>query len=318
MSRLLAEHLTLLGAKVTVVTNTPGEGSFPYSVVRGPTAKQLHTLGRKSDVILQSNISLKTLLPLFLSIKPIVIIHHTWITRTDGRRAWQDYLKLLALPFCHNVSVSHAIASAIPVKSSIINNPFEASEFAPFHDLDKDREIVFLGRLVSDKGCDQAIRAIGLLKDRGLNARLSIIGDGPERMSLATLANDLGVTDRVTFLGPLTIGRGREVARHKVMIIPSRWAEPFGLVALEGISAGCAVVAAAQGGLADAVGNCGLLFSNGDLSSMTNHLEELLTNDSHRNLLTGRSSEHLEHFQPDVVAKKYLKLFETLVKTTSP
>ena len=46
------------------------------------------------------------------------------------------------------------------------------------------------------------------------------------------------------------------------MVIPSRCAEPFGLVALGGIASGCAIVASDQGGLPDAEGPCGLYFPN--------------------------------------------------------
>ncbi len=66
---------------------------------------------------------------------------------------------------------------------------------------------------------------------------------------LQALTVQLGLTQQVEFLGSMQEGRGLIVARHRVMAIPSVWAEPFGVVALEGASAGCALVASSQGGL---------------------------------------------------------------------
>jgi glycosyltransferase involved in cell wall biosynthesis len=95
------------------------------------------------------------------------------------------------------------------------------------------------------------------------------------------------------------------------MVVPSIWAEPFGVVALEGLAAGCVLAASAKGGLPDAVGPCGLLFPNGDVKAMTAALKGLLTNSSLREKLMSERSSHLERFQPEAVAKRYHEVFES-------
>lgn len=315
VSRILAEQFCRLGSTVTVVTHTPGEETDgTYKVMRRPSLKKLRELAGNSDIIFQSNISLKTLLPLLFTRKPIVITHHGRLERVSGRRGWQDVLKRSLLFRCSNVAISHAVAADLPVKSVVIEDPFEPGEFTDPGNGLRDKDMVFLGRLVSDKGCDLALRALAILKQEELNPSFTVIGDGPEMPALKQLAAELGLTDQVDFLGTIREGRGKIVARHRIMIVPSIWEEPFGVVALEGIAAGCAVVASQGGGLPEAVGPCGILFPNGDVEGLASAMKDLMTCSSLRHQLATRRNHHLEHFQPEAVARRYLEVFESALR----
>jgi glycogen(starch) synthase len=312
---MLADQCSRLGESVTLVTGTPGESfSGRYEIVRSPSLKRIQQLGRTTDIVFQNNISLKTLLPLLPNRKPVVICHQTWLTRTNGKRSWQDYLKLGILPICRNIAISNAMAASLPTKSVVIPNPFEIGEFTGAQDTPRTKDLVFLGRLVSDKGCDLALHALSLLKTEGLRPSLSIIGDGPELPALQRLTEALALSEQVSFLGSIREGRGREVARHKIMLVPSRWAEPFGVVALEGLAAGCAVVASSAGGLPEAVGPCGSLFPNGDAGAMAAAIKGLLTTPHLRERFRDQSAEHLERFKPEAVAEKYLSVFRSALR----
>ena len=314
VSQLLAEEFTRCGTEVTVVTTTPGSvGEFAYEVVRQPSVMQLRHLASRTDVFFQNLISLRTLIPVLDQRKPIVVTHASWIRRPNGTRGWENYIQLLAVRACHNVSISKAIADALPVESVIIGNPFDAVEFDGLRQRARDKDIVFLGRLVSDKGCDVLFRALGELRTRGLRPSVTIIGDGPERPGLASLCEELGLTKQVEFLGALRQGRGEVVARHHIMAIPSLWHEPFGVVALEGVASGCALVASSGGGLPDAVGPCGLLFPNGDVGALADALARLLTETTLRDQLVANGPAHLKRFHPTLIAEEYLSLFKELV-----
>jgi glycogen synthase len=316
VSKILADEFCRMGSSVTVATYSPGGPiDTPYEVLRNPSFGTLYELARHSDIGFQNNISLNMLSPLFAARTPIVVAHHTWISRTDGKRGWQDYLKLAVLRSCHNIAISNAMAASLPVKCEVIGDPFERGEFRDLGDEHRTRDLVFIGRLVSDKGCDLALRSLAILKRDGLRPSFSIIGDGPDAPALKQLARELGIEDQVTFLGAVREGRGRELARHKVMVVPSIWAEPFGVVALEGLAAGCAVVASSGGGLPDAVGPCGLLFPNGDVKAMAAAISDLLTNTSLRAKLLAESGPHLEQFRPETVAKRYLEVFQSALRT---
>ncbi len=298
------------------MTNTPGpDMSGPYKVFRRPSGIKLRQLARESDVIFQNLISLRALAPLILSRKPIVVTHQSWLRRTDGRRGLENYLKLLALRACHNVSISEAIAASLPVPSIVIGNPFDTREFEGLTDRPRDRDIVFLGRLVSDKGCDLLLYALGKLKAKGLTPSLTVVGDGPEMPALKALAAELGLNAQVEFLGAVRGGRGQIVARHRIFAIPSRFAEPFGVVGLEGVASGCAVVASAEGGLPDAVGPCGIYFPNGDAEGLASALEQTLTDSALCARLISGGAAHLRKFQPEVIAGRYLDLFRGLISS---
>lgn len=308
---VLAEQWSRLGAVVTVATQTPGgRTSTEYEIVRQPSLSRLRTLAGQSDLLFQNNISLRTLMPLLPSRKPIVVTHHGMLVRGNGRRGWQERLKCAMLPFCKNISISNAVAQALPVQSTIIHDPFEPDEFAHPLTPERSRDIVFLGRLVSDKGCELALRALAILKREGICPTFTVIGDGPEMPKLRRTTAGLGLSDQVVFKGAIREGRGREVAQHKIMVIPSDWEEPFGVVALEGLAAGCAIAASKAGGLPEAVGPCGLLFPRGDSEALAAALKELLANSSLRQRLVSESLRHLEKFRPEKVARKYLEFFE--------
>jgi glycogen(starch) synthase len=314
VSRILAEEFAKAGASVTVVTKTPGaDMDAPYQVVRRPSLEAVRKLGNQCDVIFQSLISLRTLVPLSLTRKPVVIAHHSWMRRPDGTKGVETYIKLLAVRACHNVSISRAVADALPVQSTLIGNPFDDAEFRGFRDIPKTKDIVFMSRLVSDKGADLLLQALAILKAEGHTPSLTIIGDGPEKPMLQSLTTQLGLAQQVSFAGSIHEGRGRIVAQHRIMAIPSLWEEPFGVVALEGIASGCALVASSGGGLRDAVGPCGLLFPNGDKLALAVALRRVLAEPALCQEFVARGPAHLQAFQPSLIAARYLSLFKTLV-----
>ncbi len=316
VSALLAEQFSRLGATVTVVTDTPGDdrGHRDYTLVRRPSVLKLCGLARKSDIVFQSNISLRTALPLLFCGKPIVITHHGISTRADGSLGWQDRMKRAVFRLCVNLAISNAVADELSVKSTVVGNPFEASEFTAEDDSVRDKDLVFLGRLVSDKGCDIALRALAILKNEGTCATFTVIGEGPEMPKLQRLSTELGIADQVDFRGTIREGRGRELARHKVMVVPSTWAEPFGVVALEGLGAGCVLAASNEGGLPEAVGRCGLLFPKGNAEALAAAVKRLLTDARLRATLLAARSTHLARFQPETIAHRYLEIFESVLR----
>lgn len=104
------------------------------------------------------------------------------------------------------------------------------------------RRLLAMGRLHRNKGFDIALRALAQLP----SAHLSIAGEGPERAALESLAQELGVADRVAFLG-WRHDTGALLAAAEVFVCSSRH-EPLGNIVLEAWSAGRPVVAVASQG----------------------------------------------------------------------
>jgi glycosyltransferase involved in cell wall biosynthesis len=144
-----------------------------------------------------------------------------------------------------------------------------------------DPVFAYVGRLSPEKGVDILLRAFARLRERHATARLRIVGDGASRERLERLAASLGLDRRtVTFTGRLPGGEAeRTLADAWALVAPSRWAEPFGLVALEALVRGVPVVASATGGFARTVedGVTGLLFPNGDEEALHDRLEAIAT-----------------------------------------
>jgi len=309
VSNLLAREFVERGHEVRVVTQTPGNGDFPFAVIRQPGAFELIRQVRWCDVFLQNNISLRTLWPLLFVRRPLFIAHQTWITNPDGSVRWQHFLKRFVLRHATSFAISGAIAESLPVPSIRVGNPYDDEVFKGSPTELKKRELIFVGRLVSDKGASLLLDGLKLMTTK---PRLTIVGDGPERAALEKQTADSGLQAQVDFAG----SRHREqladaLREHEILVVPSLWQEPFGIVALEGIACGCVVIGSAGGGLAEAIGSCGVTFPNGDAPALADAMTRLLDDPAERHRLRQNAPGHLARFTPQAVAAVYL---ETMTK----
>ena len=139
---------------------------------------------------------------------------------------------------------------SVAAKGAAIYNGIDPERFADRTPHIHPRPYVLAyGRHTRKKGFDLLLEAFALSARTGLHADLLLAGDGEERPALEALARRLGLTDRVHFLGRVDPA---EVVRLLngclLLVVPSR-AEPFGIVALEGLAAGKPVVATRVGGM---------------------------------------------------------------------
>lgn len=312
----LAHEFFNLGHEVKLVSQIPATDSksFPFEVIRKPSWRKLLELTRWCDIYFQGCVSLKGILPLLIVPKPLVVSHQTWYSRLDGRLSWQDYLKLFATYFATNIAVSQAVAETLPAPSTVIPNSYSDEIFHQILESQRDKDLVFLGRLVSDKGADLLLQSLAKLKDMGLQPSLTIIGKGVEETQLRKQVKELKLDNQVTFVGIKVEHELAELLnRHKIMVVPSRWNEPFGIVALEGIACGCVVVGSEGGGLKDAIGSCGITFSNGNIDALTKILADLLTYPEKLLAYRKDTNKHLLRHQKKEVAKAYLRVMEAVV-----
>jgi glycosyltransferase involved in cell wall biosynthesis len=312
VGEVLAREYSNLGHEVIVVTQTAEETSLPFEVRRQPGLAELAALARWSDVVFHNNLSLRTAWPLLGIRRPWVVAHHTWIARTDGRVAAVDELKLKVVRAARNVAVSKAIAARLGAGTRIIPNPYRDGLFRQMNGAPKG-DVLFVGRLVSDKGVDVLLDALGTLKARGAPRHATIVGDGPERKPLEAQALRLGVD--AEFAG---VKRGEELVallnRHRLLVVPSRWEEPFGLVALEAMACGCVPVVARLGGLPEAIGPAGVTFEKEDAGGLAECIEELLGDEPRLEALRRAAPAHLERHRAGAVAREYLDVFEEALR----
>lgn len=136
--------------------------------------------------------------------------------------------------------------------------------------------IGFVGRLTGQKGVDVLLNAFAIVHRALPTARLLLIGDGPQRAALAALAGGLQISAAVHFAGWREDARA-QMAALNVLAIASRW-EGFGLVTLEAMQAGVAVVASRVSALPEIVldGETGLLVPAANAAKLAAALMALL------------------------------------------
>jgi glycosyltransferase involved in cell wall biosynthesis len=170
---------------------------------------------------------------------------------------------------CHiaytGAEVSKAIATSIP--------------------LTKDQvEVICVARLNHWKGQEYLIRAVGLLRDRGVIVRLSLVGDVYAheiqfREQLISLIETLDLKDAIQLLG-----ERRDVhhlmAQADIVVVPSALAEPFGIVVVEAMALGRPLIATDAGGPSEIVtsGHDGLLVALRDAPALAEAIDHLITN----------------------------------------
>ncbi len=161
-------------------------------------------------------------------------------------------------------------------KVRVVRCGIDTERFAAREPVEADGElrILYVGRLVAVKGQPVLLEALAGLGRRGVEARLTLVGEGPERASLERLAESLGVSDRVTFTGALSHDRvHEEYARANAFCLPS-FAEGVPVVLMEAMAIGLPVVTTRIAGIPELVedGVGGLLVRPG----RADELEEAL------------------------------------------
>ena len=323
VSEILATNFAGKGHMVELATWTEdtGEKEFPFKIVRKPGKLELIKLVSRADIIFENNPSLRLSWPNFFYSKPHVVAVHTWISRPDGTRNFVGNLKVGWLRRADRVIVcSSAIEKQEFPGGDIIGSPYDERSFYRREEIPKTDDFVFLGRLVPDKGAGFLIEAFHRLiserKAQGIQKglRLKIIGDGPERAALKKKITELDLEGYVKLRGALSgESLAVELNRHRYMIVPSLWKEPFGVVALEGMACGCIPIVADGGGLPEAIGDAGLTFKGGDVDSLASEIQRLLNDPDLERRLCDNAKDHLRKFSSRVITEKYLDVIQSVI-----
>ena len=310
---ILASTFTDFGHKVTLVCPTPVDSlnikKFDFNVIHRPHFNQFIKLIQCCDVYFQaSNLDLNGIWPMLFFRRRWLVLHHNFYS-TLNKNLLKNFLRRICAKFATHISASQYIAQHLFAPSFIIHNPYDNDVFYETPNVPRDKELVFLGRLEAEKGVDVLIKALSVLKVQGLKPRLTIIGFGSQEQNLRNQMRDLNLEIQIDFVG---IKTGLELARllnaHKILIVPSRYDEPFGVVALEGIACGCIVVASEGGGLKEAIGPCGVTFPNENEEALAECLIKFLSKPETMRRYRNNANQHLTRFKKRVVAETYLKL----------
>ena len=183
--------------------------------------------------------------------------------------------------------------------------------FVPDGSLRSRTEILFVGRLVPGKSADVLLNALPIILTSQPDVTLTVVGSGPERGKLVELARQLGVGQRVSFMGPVVHALlATHYRRATLLVLPSR-EEGFGLVLVEALGCGCPVVASDLPAIRDLLndGEGGRLFRTGDAENLATAAIELLEDEALRNALAEKGRQRvLSRYDWHSVANRYASL----------
>lgn len=200
-------------------------------------------------------------------------------------------------------------------RGAVVPNGVDPQETAPAlpFELPFDRFVLGLGRVVPKKGFDLLVDAFAQLAERHPGLGLVIAGDGPERSPLATRAETLGLTSRVALPGAL--GRGQvawAAANASVFVLPSR-IEPFGIVVLEALRAGCPVVVSSRGGATEIVRDevDGLVVDPTDVGALAAAIDRVLSVRGLAAALEAAGPRRAAEFSWAALRERYVDLYRS-------
>lgn len=261
---------------------------FPNGVVgtwlKGLTHRPLITTLHGTDVRLARSVGIAK--PLFRH----VVQHSTQVTAVS---------RWLADEAERVVSMQRPTVAPMPVATDL---------FSPGGQRTPAR-LLFVGRINTQKGIDHLLRSMSKMKTK---ATLDVVGDGPGRAAMMQLATDLGISDRVNWMGQLKQPQLVEYYRKaSVMVVPSV-DEGLGLAAVEALLCETPVVAFNSGGLTDVVrdGQTGVLVPPGDMQALAAALDEILASEERgRTLGVAGRIYALATFAPESVARRYAGIY---------
>jgi phosphatidylinositol alpha-mannosyltransferase len=273
---------------------------------------------------------LTPLLPwLFLVHARVPLVGTFHVHREGGHRLYaaaRPLLGRLIARLDHRIAVSAAarrtVARHFPGRYDIIPNGIDGERFrarspAPAGPAHGGPAILFVGRIEARKGLSYLVRALPAVRARVPAARLVVAGDGPERPAVERLVRALGLEAGVHFAGRVPDERlPAYFHAADVVCAPATGGESFGVVLLEAMAAGRAVVASAIAGYAELLGpsRAGLLVPPADPAALAQAIVRLLQDETLRRALGERARTVAQTYDWRVLVGRIEDIYLRLVR----
>jgi glycosyltransferase involved in cell wall biosynthesis len=188
-------------------------------------------------------------------------------------------------------SVQGPPADQTPLPAELVDKPF----------------ILFVGDIRPEKGVAILAEAVKEMRTRGDNTPLVIVG---ERMSA-----EIALPPETFELGPVPNPVVKALWRQATIgVVPSLWPEPFGLVAIEAMEAGCALVASDVGGLSEILADDrGSLVPPGDVDRLASAMIDLLSDGERRSAQAAKALDSMKRFEVDRIVDRIEAEYQQLV-----
>jgi glycogen(starch) synthase len=326
VSASLARGWQAAGHTVLVVSDTPAppgfDSSSPFPVLRHPTWADWRRIAREYELVVSNGFALRHLLKWLVSGVRFWWIHQMIVAwRYPADTPWHRKLRwgsrriirpaLARLARGGNVFISQAIrADVATVDGPVIYNPI-ATHFRPMPEVPRAADFGFFGRMWLPKGQDVLLRALAQCRDAGHRFTLDLYGDGEHLERIRQVASDLKLDDTVRFVS--AVG-GEELVRAMnsvgVIVVPSTWEEPMGVVAVEAMACGKCVIGSNKGGLGEVLNGWMPTFDNGSVEQLRDLMIRLGTSAAERTVYEAVACKRAADFSLEKVAAQYVSLFQ--------
>jgi glycosyltransferase involved in cell wall biosynthesis len=284
-------------------------------------------LGLKSfDLIVEDLCKLPFYSPRWSDTPVLVIVPHLF-----GTTAYREVALPLALYVnllekliprvyggCRFVAISEStrndlVRRGIPQKDiDVVPCGIDTDVYSPGPSRPVPGTILYVGRIKRYKGIQYALRAVDILRKRGVECRMTVLGSGDYLGKLRRASEDLGLDDLVSFEGFVPEeDKLRWLRESWVAVFPSE-KEGWGLTVIEANACGTPVVASDSEGLRDSVrnGKTGLLVPHGDPGELADALQRILQSPELRSSLSDNALRWAKSFDWESTASRMIEIME--------
>lgn len=224
---------------------------------------------------------------------------------------YQRYERIICIADSTASNLENFIGSSSLIQ--VISNGIDVSKFRSqsYNKINSNKNIIIsmIAAFRAQKNQDALIWAMSLLPD---NYRLWLVGDGERRGSLEALTAQLGLNDRVEFLGVRTDIPAIMEKSH-IIVLSSHW-EGLSLSSVEGCASGRPVIASDVQGLREVVGGAGILFPDGDYNRLAKEIIHLATDTDYYNHIVERCQNRANDYDINTMAQRYNDVYLSLIK----
>lgn len=198
------------------------------------------------------------------------------------------------------------------IDTEVFNKDTKSGVFRAERGYGDTRLVLFLGRLVWEKGIEEFLEVANLVYGSSPNTKFVVVGDGPMRLEVESMLCSCPVRNNVDLLGfrddVASIMRDCDV-----FLMTSR-KEAQGLTVLESMACGLPVVSFDTGGLAEVVGDAGILVANRSTGDMAEQVKRLLNDTVLREKLQRRANAHVRKYCYQVVVERIFDIYQEILK----
>lgn len=291
---------------------------FFWLALFSPTVVNCHYLGAVCEQVQKNTYFRFFKTPIITSLHGGDVDGEPYLSEYNKKRFWATLSISAGITCCSEYLAQQAkeLSPSIINKIKVIHNGISVKEInqLPIHRF-KRPTIIAVGQLVPHKGMDLLIQAFNKLPPE-IDADLCIIGEGDEYHRLSEMVRSSVTKEKILLVGSKNNVDVISWMKGSVCVVVPSLREPFGLVVLEAIAAGCQVIASNVGGIPEFLNCPPNLLIDRSVDAITTALKEVFTIDASEIEINRLINfEHAKTFDWTVIVEDYLQLYRKVIRS---